>query len=96
MDVHGFLEESARVHGSERGALAAEVELITRVTRRVAAHGSAQVIDMLEASRSSSLRTSSDFTEDGVHLSPTGNAALGKLIAARVVRDVKRRSDDGS
>jgi hypothetical protein len=95
MDVHGFLEESARVHGSERAALAAEVELITRVTRRVAAHGSAQVIDMLEASRSSSLRTSSDFTEDGVHLSPTGNAALGKLIAARVVRDVKRRSGDG-
>ncbi len=95
MDVHGFLEESARVHGSERAALAAEVELITRVTRRVAAQGSAQVIDMLEASRSSSLRTSSDFTEDGVHLSPTGNAALGKLIAARVVRDVKRRSGDG-
>lgn len=95
MDVHGLLEEGARVHGSERAALAAEVELITRVTRRVAAHGSAQVIDMLEASRRSSLRTSSDFTQDGVHLSPAGNAALGKLIAARVVRDVKRRSGDG-
>jgi len=95
MDVHGFLEESVRVHGSERAALAAEVELITRVTRRVAAHGSVQVIDMLEASRGSSLRISSDFTEDGVHLSPTGNAALGKLIAARIVRDVKGRSGDG-
>jgi hypothetical protein len=95
MDVHGLLEEGARVHGSERAALAAEVELITRVTRRVAAHGSAQVIDMLEASRRSSLRISSDFTRDGVHLSPAGNAALGKLIAARVVRDVKRRSGDG-
>lgn len=95
MDVHGFLEESARVHGSERAALAAEVELITRVTRRVAAHGSVRVIDMLEASRSSSLRTSSHFARDGVHLSPSGNAALGKLIAGRVVRDVKRRSGDG-
>lgn len=95
MDVHGLLEEGARVHGSERAALAAEVELITRVTRRVAAHGSAQVIDMEEASRRSSLRISSDFTQDGVHLSPAGNAALGKLIAARVVRDVKRRSGDG-
>ena len=95
MSVHDFLEEAARVHGSERAALGAEVELITRVTRRVAAHGSAHVIDMLEASRSSSLRTSADFTEDGVHLSPAGNAALGKLIAARVVRDVKRRSGDG-
>jgi hypothetical protein len=95
MDVHGLLEEGARVHGSERAALAAEVELITRVTRRVAAHGSAQVIDMLEASRRSSLRTSSDFTQDGVHLSSAGNAALGKLIAARVVRDVKRQSGDG-
>ena len=95
MNVHGFLEEAARVHGSERAALGAEVELITRVTRRVAAHGSAHVIDMLEASRSSSLRTSPDFTQDGVHLSPAGNAALGKLIAARVVRDVERRSGDG-
>jgi lysophospholipase L1-like esterase len=59
----------------------------------VAAHGPADVIDMLEASRGSSLRTSSDFTEDGVHLSPTGNAALGKLIAARILRDARRRSD---
>jgi lysophospholipase L1-like esterase len=95
MSVHGFLEESARVHGSERAALGAEVELITRVARRVAAQGSAHVIDMLEASRSSSLRTSPHFSHDGVHLSPAGNAALGKLIAARIVRDVEPRSDDG-
>jgi lysophospholipase L1-like esterase len=65
------------------------------VTRRVAAHGSAKVIDMLEASRGSSLRTSPHFTQDGVHLSPSGNAALGKLIAGRVVRDLKRRPGDG-
>jgi lysophospholipase L1-like esterase len=95
MNVHGFLEEAARVHGSERAALGAEVELITRVARRVAAQGSAHVIDMLEASRSSSLRTSPDFTHDGVHLSPAGNAVLGKLIAARIARDVERRSGDG-
>ena len=30
-----------------------------------------------------------------MHLSAAGNAALGKLIAARVVRDLKRRSGDG-
>jgi hypothetical protein len=95
MDVHGLLEASARVHGSERAALAAEVELITRVARRVAERGSAHVIDMLEASRGSSLRSSPHFTEDGVHLSPAGNATLGKLIAARVVRDLERRSGDG-
>jgi hypothetical protein len=95
MSVHGFLEEGARVHGSDRAALGAEVELITRVARRVAAHGSAHVIDMLEASRSSSLRTSPDFTRDGVHLSRTGNATLGKLIAAQVVRDLERRPGDG-
>ena len=95
MSVRGFLEEAARVHGSERAALGAEVELITRVVRRVAAHGSARVIDMLEASRRSSLRTSPDFTRDGVHLSRTGNATLGKLIAAQVVRDLERRPGDG-
>jgi hypothetical protein len=87
MSVHHFLEEAARVHGGERAALGAEIELITRVAHRVAAHGSASVIDMLEASRRSSLRTSPDFTEDGVHLSPTGNAALGRLIATRILRD---------
>jgi hypothetical protein len=95
MSVHGLLEEGARVHGSERAALVAEVELITRVIRRVAANGSAHVIDMLGASRRSSLRTSPDFTRDGVHLSPAGNAALGRLIAVRVARDVERRSGDG-
>ena len=94
MSVHHFLEEAARVHGSERAALGAEVELITRVARRVAARGSAHVIDMLEASRSSSIRTSPDFTEDGVHLSPTGNLAFGKLIATRIVPGVHRRSGD--
>ena len=94
MDVHHILEEAARVHGSERAALGAEVELITRVARRVAAQGSAHVIDMLEASRGSSLRSSPDFANDGVHLSPAGNAALGKLIAARIVRGLDRRSRD--
>jgi lysophospholipase L1-like esterase len=94
MSVHHFLEEAARVHGSERAALGAEVALITRVAHRVAANGTAHVIDMLEASRRSSLRTSPDFTEDGVHLSPTGNAALARLIAARVVRDLEQRSGD--
>jgi lysophospholipase L1-like esterase len=93
MSVHHFLEEAARVHGGERAAIGAEVELITRVARQVAARGSARVIDMLEASRRSSLRTSPDFTEDGVHLSTAGNATLGKLIAARIVGDdVQRRS----
>jgi lysophospholipase L1-like esterase len=96
MTVQGLLEEAARVRGSERAALVAEVELITRVVRRVAARGAAHVIDMLEASRGSSLRTSPDFTPDGVHLSPAGNAALGRLVAARIVRDLKRRDGDGS
>jgi hypothetical protein len=95
MSVHYLLEEPARVHGSERAAVGAEVELITRVARRVAAQGSAHVIDMLEASRSSSLRSSADFTEDGVHLSPAGNAALGKLIATRIVRGLDRRTGSG-
>ncbi len=91
MSVHGFLEEAVRVHGSERAALGPEVELITRVVRRVGARGSAHVIDMLEASRRSSLRTSPHFTRDGVHLTPAGNAALAKLIASRVVGDLERR-----
>jgi hypothetical protein len=94
MDVHHFLEEAARVHGGERAALGAEVELVTRVVRRVAARGSAHVIDMLESSRRSSLRTSRDFTEDGVHLSPTGNATLGRLIATRIIGDLQRQSGD--
>jgi hypothetical protein len=94
MSVHHFLEEAARVHGSERAALAAEVELITRVARQVAVSGSAQVIDMLGASRSSSLRSSPDFTEDGVHFSLTGNAVVGKLIATRIAERIERGSRD--
>jgi hypothetical protein len=92
MSVHHFLEEPARVHRGERAALMAEVELVTRVVRRVAARGSARVIDMLEPSRTSSLRTSPDFTEDGVHLSPLGNVALGKRIATRIILDLEPRS----
>jgi lysophospholipase L1-like esterase len=91
MAVHHFLEDATRVHGDERDAIAAEVELITRVVRRVAGQGSAHVIDMLDASRRSSLRTSPHFAGDGVHLSPRGNAAVGKLIAERIVRDIERR-----
>ena len=90
MSVHHFLEDAARVHGSERAALSAEIELITRVVRRVAARGSARVIDMLEASRRSSIRTSPDFTDDGVHLSLKGNVAFGRLIATRIIRDIDR------
>jgi len=92
MSVHHFLEQAARVHGSDRAALGAEVELITRAVRRAAGGGSARVIDMLEASRRSSLRTSPDFTEDGVHFSATGNAALGTLIATRIAGDLDRRT----
>jgi lysophospholipase L1-like esterase len=92
MSVHHFLVEAARAHGSERAALPAEVELITRVVRRVASERSAHVIDMLEASRRASMRASPDFTEDGVHLSPAGNAAFGRLIAARIVESVPPRS----
>jgi lysophospholipase L1-like esterase len=95
MSVHGFLEEAVRVHGSERTALGPEVELITRVVRRVAARGSAHVIDMLEASRGASLRTSPHFARDGVHLTPAGNAAVARLIASRLVRDLERRPADG-
>lgn len=92
MSVHHFLEEAARVHGSERVAIGAEVELITRVVRGVAARGSAHVIDMLDTSRRSSLRTSPDFTEDGVHLSRAGNDAFAKVIARRILGDLQRRS----
>jgi len=92
MSVHHFLEEAARVHGSDRAALGEETELVTRVVRSVAGQRSAHVIDMLEASRRSSLRSSRDFTEDGVHLSPEGNAALGRLIATRIVQGLPGRS----
>ncbi len=95
MSVHGFLEEAVRVHGSERAALGPEVELITRAIRGVAARSSAHVIDMLEASRSASLRTSPHFARDGVHLTPAGNAAVARLIASRLVRDLERRPADG-
>jgi len=95
MSVHHFLEEGARIHGGEREALGAEVELITRVAHRVAETGHARVIDMLEASRRASLRNSPDFTEDGVHLSPVGNAALAKRIAERIVEDVEARPAGG-
>jgi len=94
MSVHHFLEEPARLRGSERAALAAEVELVTRIIRRVAARGSARVIDMLEPSRTSTLRTSAEFTEDGVHLSPLGNGALGKRIATQISLDLQPSSGD--
>jgi hypothetical protein len=92
MSVHHFIEEAVRVHGDERAALAAEVELIARAVHRGAARGSAHVIDMVAPSRGASLRTSSDFSGDGVHLSASGNAALGKLIAARISRDLDGRA----
>lgn len=95
MSVDHFLEESARLHGGKRAALGAEVELITRVAHRVSEGGHARVIDMLGASRQASLRTSLDFTDDGVHLSPTGNAALGQRIAERIVRDTEARHTGG-
>ncbi len=95
MSVQGFLEEPARVHGSERAALGAEVELITRVVRRVAARGSAQVIDMLEALPRLVAADLARLHPDGVHLSPAGNDALGRLIAARTPATSKVRSGAG-
>lgn len=95
MSVQDFLEEGALAHGSVRAALGAEVELITRVARRVAEAGPADVIDMLEASRRSSLRSSPDFTRDGIHLTPAGNAALARLVAERILRDFPPRSGEG-
>jgi hypothetical protein len=90
MSVRHFIVDASRIRANERAALSAEVELITRAVRRAAQTGSAQVIDMLEASRRSSLRSSRDFTEDGVHLSAAGNAVLGKVIASRILRDLDR------
>jgi lysophospholipase L1-like esterase len=95
MSVRHFLEEAVPHFGGEREALGAEVELITRVAHRVARGGHARVIDMLEASRQASLRSSSHFTEDGVHLSPEGNAALGRGIAERIARDTEARTAGG-
>jgi hypothetical protein len=94
MDVHHFLEEAARVHGGERAALRAEVELITRVVRRVAGRDPDRVIDMLEASRRATLRTSPDFTPDGVHLTAAGNRTVARLVAGRIARHADRRTAD--
>lgn len=91
INVHPFLVEARRVYGSERRALAAEVETITAVVSAVAAAHSAQVIDMLEASRHATLRGSSDFTGDGIHFTAAGNVAVGKLIAARIAADFPPR-----
>jgi hypothetical protein len=88
MNVHHFLIEARRVYGNERAALEAELELITQVVRRVASSHSAQVIDMLETSRRSSMRKSADFSTDGIHLTAEGNIAFGRLIAARLARDL--------
>jgi len=96
MSVHHFIEDAALVHGDPRAALAAEVALLTRAVRRVAGGGSARVIDMLEASRCSSLRAPPHFTEDGVHLTPEGNAALGRIIAERILEDQDRPPGEGS
>ena len=95
MSARDFLGDAASVYASERVALAAEVELVTRVVRRVAARGSAGVVDMLEASRAASPRTSPDFTPDGVHLTPAGNATLGRLVAERIDRDARRPRGGG-
>jgi len=95
MSVQQFLEDAVRVHEGVPEALGAEVELITRVARRVAAQSPARVIDMLEASRRSSPRTSPEFTRDGVHLTPLGNAALGHLIANRILQDLEERPVGG-
>jgi hypothetical protein len=92
MSVQGFIGEAISLHGSERVALEAEVELISRVIRRVADGAGVGVVDMLEASRRSSLRNSSDFTPDAVHLTQAGNVTLGRLIAARIARDMASKA----
>jgi len=96
MSVHHFIEDAARLHGDARAALAAEVVLLTRAVRRVAEGSPVRVIDMLEASRRSSLRSSPHFTRDGVHLTPEGNAALGRIIAQRILDDLDERPAGGS
>jgi hypothetical protein len=96
MSVQHFIEDAIRVHGDARAALAAEVALITRVVRHVVDGGSAHAIDMLEASRGASLRSSGHFKEDGVHLTREGNAALARIISARIVGDLDRRAKPGS
>ena len=96
MNVHHFIEDAARLHGDARAALAAEVVLLTRAVQRVAEGSPVRVIDMLEASRRSSLRSSPHFTRDGVHLTPEGNAAFGRIIAQRILDDLDERPAGGS
>jgi hypothetical protein len=91
MSVDHFIADATRVHGDPREALAAEAELVTRVVRRVADEGPAHVIDMLEHSRRAARDAPGHFSEDGVHLTPEGNAALGRIIAARILRDLEAR-----
>ena len=88
MNVHHFIEDAVRLHADPRAALAAEVVLLTHAVRRAAESSPARVIDMLEASQRSSLSTSRHFTRDGVHLTPEGNAALGRVIAERILADL--------
>jgi lysophospholipase L1-like esterase len=95
MSVHHFIEDAVRVHGDARAALAAEVALITRVVRRVADASPARVIDMLEACRGASLRGSGHFSEDGVHLTPEGNAALARVISEHVARGLEADAERG-
>ena len=97
MSVHHFLEDGGpRPRRRARAPSRAEVELITRVARRVAERrprpGDRHAGGV---SRGSSLRTSPDFTEDGVHLSPAGNAALGRLIAERIAGTSRRGPSSG-
>ena len=87
INVHPFLVNARRVYGSERRALATEIETITEVVRSVAKAHSARVIDMLEASRHGTLRKSTDFARDGIHFTAAGNVAVGKMIAAQLARD---------
>jgi hypothetical protein len=96
MSVGHFIEDATRAHGDARRALGAEVELVTRVVRRVGDASSAGVIDMLEASRATSRRRSGHFAADGVHLTREGNEALGRIIAARIVADLEPGSRPGS
>jgi hypothetical protein len=51
---------------------------------------------MLEASRRSSLGSPPHFTPDGVHLTPEGNAALGRVVAERILADLAERPGGAS
>jgi lysophospholipase L1-like esterase len=96
MSVQHFVEEARQLHGDTRAALAAEVELVTRAVRRAAGPGPARVIDMLEASRRSTPGNPPHFTPDGVHLTPEGNAALGRIVAERILGDLEARPGGAS